>query len=191
MVTLTSARFQSLSQLGICQADFGDALCCAFSTSKKTAGPMIFSTSQGLMQHFLRVKGGGSTWHHAGQQAYLQEEAARQAQHGTAASSSQATPCSKHPSPRLRSPRLLVGPNGLALLPPHGAGFAADSNSDPVLDVGKDPNGDRRRPRGLRVPGPNRGRCPVSGASPGRGVGSDFQLGAGAVHAPHCAEPTS
>ena len=82
-------------------------------------------------------------------------------------------------------------PNGHALLPPHGAGFVADSNSDPVLDVGKDPNGDRRRPRGLRVPGPNRGRCPVSGASPGRGVGSDFQLGAGAVHAPHRAEPTS
>ena len=86
--------------LGICQADFGDALCCAFCTSKKTAGPVIFSTSQGLMQHFLRVKGGGSTWHHAGQQAYLQEEAARQAQHGTAASSSQAPPEPKAPPSR-------------------------------------------------------------------------------------------
>ena len=52
------------------------------------------------MQHFLRVKGGGSTWHHAGQQAYLQEEAARQAQHGTAASSSQAPPEPKAPPSR-------------------------------------------------------------------------------------------
>ena len=101
--------------LGICQADFGDALCCAFCTSKKTAGPVIFSTSQGLMQHFLRVKGGGSTWHHAGQQAYLQEEAARQAQHGAAASSSQAPQLHPHaplqapqPPPQIPAPPLLA-----------------------------------------------------------------------------------
>ena len=43
---------------------------------------------------------------------------------------------------------LHLGPNRLALLPPLGAGLPAHGHLHAVLDVGADPNGDRRRRRG-------------------------------------------
>ena len=55
----------------------------------------------------------------------------------------------------------------LGFLSPHRAGFAADSDPHPVLDVGANPNGDRRRRR--RPPGPGHRRHPLLRPRAGRG----------------------
>ena len=55
----------------------------------------------------------------------------------------------------------LRGQRAARVLPPHRAGFAADSHPHPVLDVGANPNGDRRRHRRRGLPHPSAGGRPV------------------------------
>ena len=64
-----------------------------------------------------------------------------------------------HKRPRERGSEQLLhlGPDRFAVLPPHRAGFAADSDPHPVLDVGANPNGDRRRHRRRGLPDPSAG----------------------------------
>ena len=83
----------------------------------------------------------------------------------------------------------LRGQRAAWVLPPHRAGFAADSDPHPVLDVGANPNGDRRRRR--RPPGPGHRRHPLLRPRAGRGERERVQLGPGAVYPQNRKEPCS
>ncbi|CAE7235049.1 unnamed protein product [Symbiodinium sp. CCMP2592] len=86
---LTKQQVQELIPrgLGIAISDNGDTLCCVFCAGK-SGGPCMFHTSQGLLPHFLRTRGSGATWHHAGEEAYARATTGRSGQAAAAASSS-------------------------------------------------------------------------------------------------------
>ncbi|CAE7363243.1 unnamed protein product [Symbiodinium sp. CCMP2592] len=86
---LTKQQVQELIPrgLGIAISEHGDTLCCVFCAGK-SGGPCMFHTSQGLLPHFLRTRGSGATWHHAGEEAYARATTGRSGQAAAAASSS-------------------------------------------------------------------------------------------------------
>ncbi|CAE7449133.1 unnamed protein product [Symbiodinium sp. CCMP2592] len=86
---LTKQQVQELIPrgLGIAISENGDTLCCVFCAGK-SGGPCMFHTSQGLLPHFLRTRGSGATWHHAGEEAYARAATRRSGPTAAAASSS-------------------------------------------------------------------------------------------------------